>query len=465
MKKLLILLLMMALLVAACGSPAPAVEQSEEAASEDVASEVEESAEEDPYSEEVDLVGLEEVDENASAATEAEVAVDPAVPAVPDAPNAELSGVTELSDELLALLPDFDSSDIQTTDSGLQYVILQQGEGDNPASGDTVQAHYTGYLVNGEKFDSSLDRGTTFDFPVGQQRVIGGWDEGFTLLNPGSKALLIIPPDLGYGPTGAPPSIPGDATLVFEVELVDVAFARKPIEVAEGDYTETESGLKYYDFAVGDGASPQEGEVVAMNFALWDSVTGELFGSSDQVGQPLTFPLGRGQMFPAMEEAVSAMQVGGSRQLLIAGDLLADSGLPPDNPVIFEIELLGVSAGPPADANVIEEDAFTTTEDGTRWADLVVGDGPVLEEGQVALVQYTLWLADGQQVDSSLYRQAPEQFAPGASQFPGWNAGLAGVAVGGVRQVIVPADVIGDIGLGEPQDLIFEIEVLELAGQ
>ncbi|MGB1251929.1 MAG: FKBP-type peptidyl-prolyl cis-trans isomerase [Candidatus Promineifilaceae bacterium] len=463
MKRILTLALLLALLVAACGTQVP-VENVENAASSESAEETD-ANEEEVFDEEVDLIGMDEVDTSETGGeapvTELEV-VDPAPPA---GVTSELSGVTELSPELLALLPAFDEADIQTTETGLRYVILEEGEGDYPAPGDTVQAHYTGYLVNGEKFDSSVDRGVTFDFPLGQRRVIGGWDEGFALLNPGSKALLIIPPVLGYGETGSPPAIPGEATLIFEVELVDVDFARKPIEVAEADYTETESGLKYYDFVVGDGASAQDGEVVSINFALWDSVTGELFGSSDQVGQPLAFPLGREQMFSAMEESIALMKVGGSRQMLIEGELLADSGLPPGNPVIFEIELLGISEGPPADATEVAEDAFTTTEDGTRWADVRVGDGPVLEAGQTAEAQYTLWLTDGQQVDSSLYRQAPEQYAVGASQFPGWNQGLEGVAVGGIRQVIVPADIVGDIGLGEAQDLIFEIEILGLSGQ
>ena len=475
MKRVFTLVLLFALLLAACGSPAPVNDVSQADADSDVpASEAAESDE--VFDEEVDLVGLDEVGsgsaagDNTAADTGSATNTDSAevievAPPVPEISNSELSGVTELSADLLALLPAFDEADIQTTASGLQYVILEEGAGDAPTVGDTVQAHYTGYLVSGEKFDSSRDRGATFDFPLGQRRVIGGWDEGFGLLTPGAKALLIIPPDLGYDAAGAPPNIPGEATLVFDVELVGVQVTRKPIEVAEEDYIVTESGLKYYDFTVGDGATPQEGQVVAINFALWDSVTGELFGSSDQVGEPLSFPLGREQMFPAMEEAIGTMQLGGSRQLVIEGDLLAESGLPPVNPVIFEIELVNIAEGPQADFTVVADDAFSTTEDGTRWADIAVGDGAVLEAGQVALVEYTLWLGDGQQIDSSVYRQRPESFPVGQSQFPGWNQGLEGIAIGGLRQVIVPADVVGDIGLGEPQDLIFEIEILELAGQ
>jgi cyclophilin family peptidyl-prolyl cis-trans isomerase len=108
-----------------------------------------------------------------------------------------------------------------TTPSGLQYVVTQKGNGtDTPSSGTTVKAHYTGKLMDGTKFDSSYDRGEPISFPVGQGRVIKGWDEAFLAMTKGEKRVLIIPADLGYGPSGRGP-IPPNATLVFEVELVD----------------------------------------------------------------------------------------------------------------------------------------------------------------------------------------------------------------------------------------------------
>ena len=111
--------------------------------------------------------------------------------------------------------------DAQTTPSGLKYVVVQEGEGDqSPTPGTMVKAHYTGKLLDGTKFDSSYDRGTPIDFPVGQGRVIKGWDEAFTSMKKGEKRVLIIPPDLGYGPQGRGP-IPPNAYMIFDVELVD----------------------------------------------------------------------------------------------------------------------------------------------------------------------------------------------------------------------------------------------------
>ena len=108
-----------------------------------------------------------------------------------------------------------------TTPSGLKYTDDQVGTGATAESGKTVSVHYTGWLLNGTKFDSSRDRGQPFNFPLGAGRVIKGWDEGVAGMRVGGKRTLIIPPDLGYGARGTGP-IPPNSTLKFEVELLDV---------------------------------------------------------------------------------------------------------------------------------------------------------------------------------------------------------------------------------------------------
>lgn len=108
------------------------------------------------------------------------------------------------------------------TDSGLEYVDTVVGTGDSPKKGQQVTVHYTGRLTNGQKFDSSVDRGQPFMFTIGIGQVIKGWDEGVMSMQVGGKRTLTIPPQLGYGARGAGSAIPPNATLVFDVELLGI---------------------------------------------------------------------------------------------------------------------------------------------------------------------------------------------------------------------------------------------------
>lgn len=132
---------------------------------------------------------------------------------------------------------------VMTTASGLQYEVIKAAEGPKPKATDSVKVHYTGTLIDGTKFDSSLDRGEPITFPLNQ--VIPGWTEGVQLMSVGSKYKLYVPYNLGYGERGAGPQIPGYSTLIFEVELLAIKpVVEAPKEVAKAPAADKKAPAK-----------------------------------------------------------------------------------------------------------------------------------------------------------------------------------------------------------------------------
>ena len=137
-----------------------------------------------------------------------------------------LAAALAASTGVLALSESADAQNVVTTPSGLKYIDVKVGTGASPRTGQTCVMHYTGWLYEngkkGAKFDSSVDRGEPFEFPIGMGQVIRGWDEGVATMKVGGKRTLIIPPELGYGARGAGGVIPPNATLIFDVELLSI---------------------------------------------------------------------------------------------------------------------------------------------------------------------------------------------------------------------------------------------------
>ena len=340
--------------------------------------------------------------------------------------------------------------------------------------GDVVRVHYTGLLADGTEFDSSRGGGEPFQFALGRGQVIPGWDEGIGLLREGGTAKLIIPPELGYGAQGSGGVIPPNATLYFDVELLEIlpGGPDSPTEVEEDEYETTESGLQYYVIEEGEGESPQEGDPVSIHFTFW-LTDGTRLNSSIDVGQPLTFVIGQGQVPPGLEEGVADMSVGGQRQFVLPPELAfgeqgAGNTIPPNSAVIFEVELLEILPSGPESPAEVDEDEYATTESGLQVADLEEGDGAEVEAGQPVTIHYTGWLTDGTRFDSSYNRGEPFTFVPGSGQMiPGVDEGVVGMREGGRRQLIIPPELAyGAQGAGDviPPNatLIFLIEVVEV---
>ena len=235
-----------------------------------------------------------------------------------------------------------------TTASGLEYIELRTGSGAQPQPGEVVAVHYVGKLQDGTQFDSSYDRGEPIRFPLGSGMVITGWDEGIGLMREGGAATLIIPPDLAYGDAGAGGVIPPNATLTFDVELVDITAGSPaaPTEVAASRYITTEQGIQYVDLVAGDGPEATNGQLVVAHYTGWLE-DGTKFDSSIDRGEPFTFNLGMGQVISGWDLGIRGMKVGATRQLVIPPDLAyGESGaggvIPPNATLIFEIELLEV---------------------------------------------------------------------------------------------------------------------------
>jgi len=376
-----------------------------------------------------------------------------------------------LSDDIVKKFP---VDEMTVTDSGLQYMVVSAGSGDLAKAGDVVQMHYIAYLEDGTEFDNSYTNDQPMAFPLGGGKIFPGWDEAAALMHVGDKIKVIIPPELAFGDQGAGGFIPPNATLYFELELVNIlpGAPDSATTVSESDFTNFDSGLKTYDITPGDGDTATAGQIVTINYTAW-LTDGTKFDSSLDRGQPATFGLSQQQFIPGADEGIEGMQVNGYRQLVIpAAIAFGETGvpglIPPNADIILEVELLDTKAGAPTAPTAVSDSDFTTTDSGLKYFDFVEGTGATPESGQTVTVNYTGLLEDGTKFDSSLDRSTPFSFTLGQGQvIPGWDEGVATMKVGGSRQMVIPGDLAyGESGFGgvipPNATLIFEVELLSV---
>ena len=240
--------------------------------------------------------------------------------------------------------------DTLVTNSGLKYIILEEGEGENPKAQDVVSVHYSGYLTDGTMFDSSVKADRQFDFELGIGRVIPGWDEGIAMMKPGAKFQLLIPYHLAYGEKGYPGHIPEKADLIFDVELLSV---KAPLVIEKYNVkglkvNKTESGLKYIVLEEGTGENPLAQNVVSVHYTGYFA-DGTMFDSSIKRGQPIEFPLGAGRVIKGWDEGIALMKKGARYQLIIPyqlayGEAGRPGGIPPKAELTFDVELVNIKA-------------------------------------------------------------------------------------------------------------------------
>jgi peptidylprolyl isomerase len=358
-----------------------------------------------------------------------------------------------------------------TTESGLQFLELIPGDGPSPQDGDIVTMNFIGSLPDGTEFGNSYLQGAPASVVLGRDQLLPGWEEGVKLMKSGGSARMVLPPELAFGAEGYG-MIPPDSQIILVVDIISFEKPPTPVSFSEGDLTTMENGLQYFDLVVGDGDVAKTGDVVSNHFTLW--VMGEvdhLFIGSSNNDQPITFELGRGDtVFPGWEEGNIDMKVGGKRLLIIPPDLgLGETGagdIAPNSVLIMEIELVDISE--PIVMTEVDEGDYVTTDSGLKYFDILEGDGPTPETGQVAVVHYTGWLVDGTKFDSSVDRGQPFSFPIGTgSVIPGWDEGVATMKVGGKRQLLIPSELgYGEAGSGGTippgATLIFDVELLEI---
>ncbi len=308
--------------------------------------------------------------------------------------------------------------EMQKTASGLEYGFLKKGSDETPPGPlDTVEVHYTGWLLDGTKFDSSHDRGKPAAFGV--NGVIKGWTEALQLMSPGSRCKLVIPGNLAYGADGAAGGkIPPNATLVFDVELLKVTkrVANPPqLKPANPAAQKTlPSGIKWEALVEGKGSGPGSDQGVKLGFAYWRG--GALAECTAQSGH--TFSGAIPVLEPAfLRELAPMCKVGAVIRAEVPQALIPQLG----TDTIWQIEALAVNPVPAF--RMLDASKVVTTQSGLQYEVVSSGEGQSPKASDTVVAHYTGWLTDGKLFDSSHGRGEPTKF-PLGGVVPGWTEGV-----------------------------------------
>ena len=325
-------------------------------------------------------------------------------------------------------------------------------------------------------FSESYSGGEPLEFTLGMGLVIQGWEKGLVGMKPGEVRKLYVPYQMGYGENSLE-GVPEYSDLFFIVELIS---AEKPMEPdvfpksVEGIKSrEAAKGRKVYDEKVGTGKPAMVGSVLKTHYTGW-LLSGRKFGSSKDMGKPLSVVMGAGKMIKGWEVGLEGMREGGVRWFRISPAMgygaTAYSMIPSNSTLIYRVELVSSEVD---DAVIANMDFFpdTTTltfengPEGLRYAVLKQGEGEPARKGNVAKVHYTGWLTNGYKFDSSRDRDQVFAFTLGAGRvIRGWELGVQGMLPGEKRILVVPPGLgYGARGAGPipgGSTLIFAVEYL-----
>lgn len=397
---------------------------------------------------------------------------------------------------------------VKGSPDGFYYVIEKEGTGNFPVVGKEVFVHYVGTRLDGKKFDSSRDRGAPFSFPLGQGRVIKGWDKGIPLFREGSRGRLFLPAAVAYGERGAGGDIPANTPLIFDIEVFGEADMARAKEEAATAAKAAEAGklaeyAKSYPAKVfktaadgtvyaieneGTGAKGKTGDKVVFHF-LGKFLDGRELGDSRK-NQPLTITIGENQMLPGggFDKAFQLLGKGGKGLFIMpsASCLGAQGaqGIAPYTPFAFELEVIDIldAAAVKAQGEAMKKgqqaqiEAFAkannltikTLPSGLNYAVEKEGTGTQAQAGKTVSVHYTGKLLDGTKFDSSLDRNEPIEFPLGQGNvIKGWDEGIALFKVGGKGKLLIPSYLAyGEQGspptIAPNSVLVFDIELVNV---
>jgi FKBP-type peptidyl-prolyl cis-trans isomerase len=313
-----------------------------------------------------------------------------------------------------------------------------------------------------------VDRGQPLRFPLGRRKVIPGWEEGIALMTVGSKFRFTIPPKLAYGEGGNPPRIPPGATLVFEVELLEVP---KPPPFPKGDPAKqvtTASGLKVEVLEEGSGEPPRTDQGVKVRFAFW-TADGRLVESTEERGIWLW---GARSLIPLkfFDEALARMKPGTVLRLEVPPTLFESpnpAALPLGSVTVWQLELEAVYDIPAFTKP--DPAALKTTGTGLQYEVLAEGAGKTPDLRNSVKVHYTGWLEDGTVFDSSHARGEPQIFRL-HKVIPGWREGLMLMKEGARYRLVIPANLAyGDqpprgSRIPAGATLVFQVDLIQVGG-
>lgn len=242
---------------------------------------------------------------------------------------------------------DVEGIDTVKLENGLSYIVVKKGEGEGCSKNDSVNVKYSGYFINGTKFDSSFDHpgGKPFKFIIGRKQVIAGWDLGVLGMKAGEKRRLIIPYQMAYGEQGRNPVIPPKSDLIFDVELVNFGKVEppKPYNVEGKDTISTASGLRYIVVEPTNGRQVVAGDTIVADYTGYFS-DGSIFDSSVERNDSIVLIIGKGMVIKGWDEGIQLMKEGEKVRLIIPYYLAyGENGRPPIIPpkaqLIFDVHL------------------------------------------------------------------------------------------------------------------------------